>query len=183
MIIIINRKESTIQCAKEQINFSYAGSVCCFLLMCSSVLMVYFSAEFIYENEFSPKIISYFEKKTSFTNLGCPSLFARLAKLYFLPFLSLQEHRNNSASLEKGRQCWSIVWVLKAGSRGMELNRKAKHIRHRIQLGKGIPSKTQEEEKNNKNLVLVCIMHASGWFWFDCSGGGGGVLKSYFLPF
>lgn len=129
------------------------------------------------------KIISYFEKKKpSFTNLGCPSLFARLAKLYFLPFLSLQEHRNNSASLEEGRQCWSIVWVLKAGSRGMELNRKAKHIRHRIQLGKGIPSKTQEEEKNNKNLVLVCVMHASGWFWFDSSGGGGGVLKSYFLP-
>ena len=144
-----------------------------FFLMCSSVLLVYFLAEFIYENEFSPKNhLSFCKKKPSFTNLGCPSLFARLAKLYFLPFLSLQEHRNNSASLGKGRQCWSIVWVLKAGSRGMELNRTAKHIIHRIQLGKGIPSKTQEEEKNNKNLVLVCIMHASGWFWFDSAGGG-----------
>lgn len=105
VIIIISRKESTFQYAKEQIDFYYAGSVCCFLLMCSSVLMVYFWAEFIYENEFSSKNhLLFLKKKSSFTNLGCPSLFARLAKLYFLPFLSLQEHRNNSASLEEGRQ-------------------------------------------------------------------------------
>ena len=118
VIIIISRKESAIQYAKEQIDFCYDGSVWCLLLMCSSrsVLMGYFAVEFIYENEFSPNIISYFEKKkkknktkTIFTNLGCPSLFARLAKLYFLPFLSLQEHQNNPASLEKGKQCWSIV--------------------------------------------------------------------------
>ena len=76
----------------------------------------------------------------------------------------MQEHWVNSVSLEPGKRCWSVVWFPVAGSLGWKLNRKAEHMRHRIQPEKRILSKTWEVEKNNKNRVLVYITQVNDSF-------------------